>query len=247
MNWHSIFLILSRPKSNLFLAVAFATKTHFSFIVTVWESRFTFCDFLSPFHMLVASQSNLFALVLDTTLLKSGKRIPEGRVTTASTLLVRKTKAFPKPSRLLLTPHRALPLSCPTRPPLLAFSAPAVYSSAGVTSGRFPTVCVCFSASGMSHTLRKTSSDHQAVGEEKGTAVWCSGSPGVRCLGHVTQFSEIPRVTELQSPGCQTADIFILSVLCSFCISFFLLSSCAAWTVLSQKFSTLHSRRELSL
>ena len=60
--------------------------------------------------MLVASQSNLSALMLGTTLLKSGKRIPEGRVTTAYTLLVRKTKAFPRSSRLLRTSHRALTL-----------------------------------------------------------------------------------------------------------------------------------------
>lgn len=61
-----------------------------------------FCDFPSPFHMLVASQSNLSALVLDTTLLyKSGKSIPEGRVTTAYIRLIRKTEAVPRPSRLL--------------------------------------------------------------------------------------------------------------------------------------------------
>ena len=106
---YSSFWVDQNP--TYFWLLLLQKKTHFSFIVIVWESRFTFCDFLSPFHMLVASQSNLSALVLGTTLLlKSGKRVPEGRVTTTYTLLVRKTKAFPKASRLLRTPHRALTL-----------------------------------------------------------------------------------------------------------------------------------------
>ena len=165
---------LSIPKSNLFFAVIFEKLTNFSFIVTVWESRFTFCDFLSVFHMLVASQSNLSALVLDTTLLfKSGKRIPEGRVTTTYTRLIRKTKCFPKSSRLLLTTHRVLTL-CPV-PHTLSYSISVrlVNSSACVTSGRFPMVYLCFSASGISHTLGEILSDHQAVGEEKAiTVLW---------------------------------------------------------------------------
>ena len=108
-----VCFILSIPKSNLFFAVTFEKLINFSFIVTVWESRFTFCDFLSLFHMLVAWESNMSALVLETTFLfKSGKRILEGRVTTAYTYLIRKTKGFPKSSRLLLTTHRVLTL-CP--------------------------------------------------------------------------------------------------------------------------------------
>ena len=169
-----VCFILSIPKSNLFFAVTFEKLINFSFIVTVWESRFTFCDFLSLFHMLVAWESNMSALVLDTTLLfKSGKRILEGRVTTAYTYLIRKTKGFPKSSRLLLTTHRVLTL-CPV-PHILSYSISVhlVNSSACVTSGRFPTVYLCFSASGIFCTLWKILSDHQAVGE-KGVSVSCS-------------------------------------------------------------------------
>ena len=97
-NVSGVCSILSRSKSNLFLAVTFAKKTHFSFIVIVLELRFTFCEFLSPFHMLVASPSNLSALVLDTTLFKSGKGIREGGVTTAHTRLVGKTAAARRPA-----------------------------------------------------------------------------------------------------------------------------------------------------
>lgn len=68
--------------------------------------------------MLVASQSNLFALVLDTTLLKSGKRIPEGRVTTAHSWSGRQ-KLSPSPADFCL--HRTEPCLCPA-PHVLRYS-----------------------------------------------------------------------------------------------------------------------------
>lgn len=160
--------ILSRSKSNLFLAVTFEKKTHFSFIVIVLELRFTFCAFLSPFHMLVASPSNLSALVLDTTLLfKSGEGIPEGGVTTAHTRLVGKTAAARRPTdSACLSRVWLCGLYC--APSVARFRRSGAQQLRRGYRGRFPAVWLWFSASGVSRILRKILRDHQAVGEEKG-------------------------------------------------------------------------------